>query len=104
MITTFLFGGEGGGGFHLWNTLDRSLQGQLSSVMHDLSNLDNLNGIIQFWAKLQTSEQYKVFSVNDDNIFPLVCELNIIVFSLENFLLFQIVDITKNVTHDAPLQ
>ena len=43
-------------------------------------------------------------SYNFQITLPLFCELNIIVFSLENFLLFQILDITKNVTHDAPLQ
>ena len=51
------------------------------------------------WAKLLTSEQHKVFSVYDDNIFPFFREFN--VFSVDNFqMLFQILGVTKNVTHD----
>ena len=36
-----------------------------------------------FWAKVYTSEQYKVFSLYDDNIFPFFREFN--VFSIKNY-------------------
>ena len=45
-------------------------------------------------------EQYKKFSVCDDNIFRFFREFN--VFSMEIFqILFQILDVTKNVTRNV---